>query len=167
MLTGARSNEARSATWSEIDEKNSLWIIPSERMKARVEHRVPLSKQALALLESTPRVEGCDLLFPGQNLKTVLSDVAVSKQLHRHVAKGTATLHGMRSSFRMWAAEHGINDRAAEFCLAHSLPNKVEASYNRSTLLEQRKTIMQSWADYLVNNITAAGVTDIASKRSA
>jgi integrase len=167
IATACRSNEARSATWAEIDLENALWIIPAARMKARVEHRIPLSKQALSILESTPRVLGNDLLFSGQNIKTTLSDVAISKQVHKFAGKGAATIHGMRTTFRVWAAENGVNDRAAEFCLAHGLHNKVEASYNRTTLIDQRAIIMQSWSDFLTNNIAAANVIDISTKRLA
>jgi integrase len=171
MVTACRSNEARSATWDEIDLEKALWIIPAERMKGtkgkRVEHRVPLSKQALEILKTTPRVNGNNLLFSGQNVKTILSDVAISKLVHKHVGKGLATTHGMRTTFRVWAAENGIDNQAAEFCLSHQLKSKVEAAYNRTTLVDQRAIIMQSWSDFLTNNIAAANVIDISTKRLA
>jgi integrase len=101
ILTACRSGEVRGATWSEIDLVANLWTIPVARMKAGKEHRVPLSAAAIALLRALPR-DG-DLVFPGQNRKTQLSDMTLTAVL-RGMGRGDITVHGFRSSFRDWCA---------------------------------------------------------------
>ncbi len=146
VLTAARSGEVRGATWAEIDLRGAVWTIPAERMKAGKEHRVPLSRQAVALLKSLPRLEGCAYVFPSQNL-TSLSDMTLSAVMRR---MGVAAVpHGLRSTFRDWCAEHTNYPRdVAEQALAHSLPDKVEAAYRRGDLFGKRTLLMQEWADF-------------------
>lgn len=151
ILTATRSGEVRGMTWDEIDSDDRLWVIPAERMKAGVEHRVPLSKQALAILNGQARLSS--LVFPalrgGQ-----LSDMALTAILRRANAPSdapgrVATAHGFRSSFRNWAADNGIDSDTAERALAHTISNKVQAAYERSDRLEARRTVMQKWGDYI------------------
>lgn len=148
ILTACRSGEVRGARWSEIDVKAKLWTVPAERMKAGKEHRVPLSTAAMALLLSLER-HG-DLVFPGRDKETLLSDMSLTAVLRR-MGRADITVHGFRSTFRDWCAEYEGNAFPREVCehaLAHSLPNKVEAAYQRGDLLEKRVQLMQAWSDY-------------------
>lgn len=146
ILTTARSGEVRGAAWPEIDLEDKVWTIPAERMKAGREHRVPLSKQALALLEALPSRDG--LVFPGRDTDRPLSDMSLTAVLRR-MEREDLTAHGFRSTFRDWAAEltHYPHE-VAEMALAHAVGNKVEAAYRRGDLFEKRRGIMQDWADY-------------------
>ncbi len=145
ILTATRSGEARGATWAEFDLDAALWTIPAQRMKAGKAHTVPLSTQALALLRTMPRFT-TDYVFPSTKQGQQLSDMTLTAVLRRMGAGVTA--HGFRSTFRDWAANCTTFDRqTCEHALAHQLPNKVEAAYQRSTMLEKRKALMQAWAD--------------------
>lgn len=161
ILTACRSGEVRLATWAEFDLDAALWVIPAERMKAGVEHRIPLSTAALALLESMPRMG--DLVFPGAKPRKPLSDMSLTAVLRR-MKRGEITVHGFRSSFRDWCAESMANSFPREVCehaLAHSLPDKVEAAYRRGDLIEKRTMLMQAWADYCGKVPAVASVTPI------
>ncbi len=144
-LTAVRSGEARLATWAEIDFESATWTVPAERMKAGVEHRVPLSEAALDVLSSAEAYrENSDLIFPSRSGRA-LSDSTVSKLVREN---GIACVpHGMRSSFRDWCAETGVSREVAESALAHVVKNATEAAYFRSDLLESRREVMQAWAD--------------------
>ena len=151
ILTAARSGEARGARWSEIDFEARLWTIPAERMKAGRQHLVPLSEPALALLrELLPlRKSEDDLIFAGGKPGKPLSDVALSKAL-RSAFSGTATVHGMRSTFRDWCAEQTDCPREiAEAALAHGNADKVEAAYRRTDYLDKRRALMAEWGAFL------------------
>ncbi|WP_307727812.1 integrase arm-type DNA-binding domain-containing protein [Massilia sp. TS11] len=151
ILTAARSGEVRGATWDEIDFAGRLWTVPAERMKAGREHRVPLSDAALRLLESLSRKDG--LVFPGRRSDAALSDMSLTAVLRR-MGHGDITVHGFRSAFRDWCAEDVSNAFSREVCehaLAHSLPDRVEAAYRRGDLLEKRRVLMQTWADFLAS----------------
>ena len=144
-LTATRSGEARLAEWSEIDTRT--WTIPAERMKAGRPHRVPLSQQALGVLQEARSLDdGSRLIFP--SVRGTLSDSTISKLLRERGIEGTP--HGMRSSFRNWCAETGVPRELAESALAHVVQNATEAAYLRSDLLERRSALMQQWADYLI-----------------
>lgn len=148
ILTAARSGEVRHATWDEIDLETDLWIVPAERMKARREHRVPLSKEARAILETLPRLANSQLVFPGQKGRP-LSDMTLSAVLKRMDLKHY-TVHGFRSTFRDWAAETtNHSSETVEMALAHTISNKVEAAYRRGDLLEKRRDLMKDWAQFL------------------
>lgn len=147
ILTAARSGEVRGATWDEIDLDAAVWTIPGDRMKAGREHRVPLSKQAVALLKSLPRLDGSPYVFfapkGGQ-----LSDMALTAVMRRMDL--TAVPHGFRSTFRDWAGERTNYPREmAEQALAHTLRDKTEAAYRRGDALERRRAMMQDWANFL------------------
>lgn len=161
ILTACRSGEVRQATWSEIDPDAALWVIPAERMKAKREHRVPLSDAAMALLRSLPRHDG--LLFPGARVGRPLSDMSLTATLRR-MGRGDVTVHGFRSSFRDWCAESVANSFPREVCehaLAHSLPDKVEAAYRRGDLIDKRSLLMEAWATYCGTMPKVATVTPI------
>lgn len=151
VLTGCRSGEARGATWSEIDFDARVWSIPPDRMKTRQPHRVPLSRQALAVLERQRGLHDV-LIFPSPTGK-VSSDMTITALLRRLKAPSDqpdrpATAHGFRSAFRDWCSQQGYRRDLAERALAHVVANKVEAAYHRTDLLEERRPMMQAWADY-------------------
>jgi integrase len=155
ILTATRSQEARGATWAEIDLNAKTWTIPASRMKKRREHVVPLSSQALALLRAIPRIAGTDLVFPSpvkggllsdMSLTKVLRDMAVTVQVDGETK--TVTQHGFRSTFRDWAADcTSFDSTTCEHALSHKLPDATQAAYLRSTLLPKRVMLMQAWAD--------------------
>ena len=158
ILTATRSGEIRLATWDEFDLPNASWRIPAGRMKAGKEHTIPLSKQAVQLLEDLPVFSNTNLVFPSSQNKKVMSDMTLSALLRRMNEIPTwldesgrkVVPHGFRSTFRVWAAEATEFPRElAEHALAHQLPDKVEAAYQRSTLVDKRAEMMQAWADYL------------------
>lgn len=148
ILTAARSGEVRHATLDEIDQDAGLWIVPADRMKARREHRVPLSKRALEVLESIGRHQGSPLIFPGNGVKP-LSDMTLSAVLKR-MNLSQFTVHGFRSTFRDWAAETTpYPNEVVEMALAHTIANKAEAAYRRGDLLQKRRQLMDDWAEFL------------------
>ncbi len=165
ILTATRSGEARLAKWDEIDLEAKLWTIPADRMKAKREHWVPLSDQAIRLIKALPKINGNKYLFPGDRDKKPLSDMtltAVVRRMNESEDKDAppkwadpksgdaAVPHGFRSTFRDWCAEVGHYPRElAEHALAHSLPDRVEAAYHRGTMLERRAPMMQDWANYI------------------
>ncbi len=162
ILTAARSGEVRGATWDEIDLDAAVWTIPSSRMKAEKEHRVPLSPQAVALLRAQPRAKVDALVFPAPR-GGMLSDMTMTATLKRMGEAVTA--HGFRSSFRDWAGETTAYPREViEHALAHQLQDKAEASYARGTLFDKRRRLMNDWAAYCDQQGTSASVTPIRSK---
>jgi integrase len=149
ILTAARSGEVRGALWSEIDLTERTWTIPAERMKADVEHIVPLSDAALDVLKRARvhKEDGNDLVFPGTRHGKPMSDMTLTKICRD--AEIDAVPHGFRSSFRDWVSEETDFDRdVAEMALAHTIANPVEAAYRRGKLLQKRRKLMNLWADY-------------------
>ena len=147
-LTAARSGEVRGATWSEIDMDAATWTIPGSRMKTGREHRVPLATAAVAVLERAREyADGSGLLFPSPTGR-MLSDSTLSKLFRELAVAGTP--HGMRSSFRDWAAECSDAPReVAELALAHVEGTATERAYRRTDLFERRRELMESWAGYV------------------
>lgn len=174
ILTAARSGEIRGMRWNEIDFDLAIWTVPAERMKAQQVHRVPLSLQALTLLRQLRQLQKSEpkticvkeataasteeenmLVFPSPRDRVVLSDMVLTVFLRRINAPSDtpgriATAHGFRSSFRDWCSEQHYPRDLAERALAHTVSNKVEAAYHRTDLLDQRRPMMQAWADYCV-----------------
>ena len=150
VLTAARSGEVRGAEWSEIDWESRRWTVPAVRMKAKREHRVPLSEQALSLLRDSWTLSGSGgLVFPAPR-GGALSDMAFNVMLKR--LKVPAVPHGFRSSFRDWTAEKsGVGWAVAENALAHNVGNATERAYLRSDMFEERRGLMQDWADYIAS----------------
>jgi integrase len=170
ILNAARSGETRGALWSEIDFEKRTWTVPAQRMKGGRAHVVPLSDPAMEILtrRSEARQADVDMIFSGAKGKP-LSDMTLTKIL-RDGGLG-CTVHGFRSSFRDWAAETmSMPGEVAEAALAHSVPNKVEAAYRRTNFLDQRRLLMQAWADFLggkSNVVALAGRPRRASATSA
>lgn len=147
ILTCSRSTEARGARWSEINLDEAVWILPKERMgKNNQEHRVPLSKEALALIRAQPVIDEIDFVFPGSR-GGMVSDATLGAVLKR--MKVPAVPHGFRSSFKDWATEmtEHRND-LSEMALSHKVGSKVEQAYRRGTMFQKRRLIMQDWADF-------------------
>ena len=151
VLTAARNGEVRGAKWSEVDLDEALWIIPAERMKAGVEHRVPLSTAAMDVLTAARKLDQRSrLVFPSRRGKT-LHHATFNQLLHG--LRIPAVPHGFRSSFRDWAAEQTSAPHAImESALAHQVGNRVEAAYFRSDLLDKRRVLMQLWSDYITRS---------------
>ncbi|WP_448101075.1 tyrosine-type recombinase/integrase [Luteibacter jiangsuensis] len=146
-----RPGELRNAAWSEFDLRRGAWRIPAERMKSRVPHVVPLSKQAITiLLELMPLTESSGYLFPGRDGRKPMSDNTVNAALRRlGYEKEMFTAHSFRSMASTLLNELGWNPDAIERQLSHGERNKVRAAYNHAQHLPERRKMMAAWADYL------------------
>ena len=152
VLVASRSGEARLATWDEIDVEAREWRIPAARMKTGVEHRVPLSDAALAVLDAVRPLRGpADLLFPSPvRPGKPLSDMSLTRCLRDTGLAERAVVHGFRSSFRTWASERtSVPHAVCEMALAHRVGSDVERSYARSDLFEKRRGLMGQWAAFV------------------
>jgi integrase len=176
-LTAARSSDVRGMVWSEVDMNSALWTVPAERMKMRHEHRVPLTAEALAMLKALPRLDGNSLVFAAPQ-GGVLADKEISEVMKRMQraevkrllqadlaagrepslepcgyidarTKRPAVPHGLRSTFRDWAAEQGYDRDLAEMALAHNVGSQVERAYRRTDLVERRRAMLDSWGCFL------------------
>jgi integrase len=169
ILTAARTSEVTGARWEEIDLEAAVWTVPGERMKKGREHRVPLSKPAVALLRDARRVPQHGenpFVFVGPR-KGGLSNMAMDAILRRMKVKDVATVHGMRSAFRDWADEEtNFPRQIAELALAHVNKDKVEAAYLRTDLLTKRRKLMETWAQYC-NRPSATPSQVVNFKRTA
>ena len=148
-LEASRSGEVRGAAWTEIDRDESVWTIPAPRTKGNREHRIPLSRRALEILEEARALGRVSLLvFPSVRGKPL--DVTALSRLLKTL-RIAAVPHGFRSSFRDWVAEATEHPReVAEAALAHVVQNMVEAAYRRTDLFEQQRRLTAGWASYLV-----------------
>ena len=137
--------------WSELDFDAGLWNCPSERMKRGEEHRVPLTGEMLAIVEPL-KAMASDYVFEGQKRHRPLSKMAMLMLLRRMKVEGV-TVHGFRSTFRVWASE-ATNARydVAEMSLSHKVGNNVERAYARSDLLERRRVLMERWSQYVAGD---------------
>lgn len=163
ILTAARSGEMRGAQWSEIDFEGKRWIIPPGRMKAKREHRVPLSTRAIEILKAQEGKHPT-LIFPNDKGKPY-SDMTFTMMLRR--LGHEFTVHGFRSTFRDWAAEQTAFPReVCEAALAHAAgKGATEAAYFRSDLFEKRRQLMDAWAAYCATEKQAAQVVQLAQAR--
>jgi len=151
MLSACRPGEVRGARWAEIDRAAALWTIPAECMKMREEHRVPLSRQALEVLNKMEAISGGrELVFPSPYYPSKpLSENTFNSALARMGYKSIATAHGFRALFSTVANEHGWNPDVIERQLAHREQNEIRAAYHRTTYMADRMKLMQWWADSL------------------
>jgi integrase len=152
LLTAARTGEVVAAKWDEIDFNAHVWTVPSVRMKAGKEHRIPLSIRVVEILRIMQATMQNEFIFPGHSI-----------QKNSHMSTGTCrivmkrmtnfsefTPHGLRSTFRDWAAETtSFANETLELALAHTIPNKAEAAYRRQDQLEKRAKLMQQWQQYI------------------
>ena len=150
ILTVTRSGEVRGARWREIDQQTAVWTIPAERMKAGREHRVPLVSVALTVL-----LEAGEYGNPSNPAAFVFPNAKGSElgawQLTKLVSRLDlgGTLHGFRSTFRVWAADQSVSREIAELCLAHRIGSAAEQAYARGDVLARRREVMEAWAHYL------------------
>lgn len=179
-LTAARSGEVRGMTWDEVEfgsqgDEGAVWTVPASRMKAGRLHRVPLPTEAASLLRSIPRDTVSPYVFHAPR-GGQLSDMSISAVMRRMQAaqekdglagyldprnKRPAVPHGMRSTFRQWAAEQGYPRDMAELALAHFVGTEVERAYQRSDMLERRRAMMAAWAAFLSGRV-AMGTNVVA-----
>ena len=129
-LTAARAGEAINATWDEVN--GNMWIVPASRMKSGSEHRVPLSGAALAVLESMRAIRDSDYIFPGRFQGRPVGH-AVVRRLAKQAAGADITVHGLRSTFRDWAAERTSFPRRSPIALAHAVGTDVEPPTSAAT----------------------------------
>lgn len=158
ILTATRSQEARGTRWQEIDTEKRLWTIPASRMKTNHEHHVPLSDEAVRVLDRARGLEdGSGFVFPSPRKKgEALSVVTLTWLLDTAGLLDQTVVHGFRSSFRTWSEEQTTADFAVkEQALAHQVGSAVERAYTRTDLLAKRRVLMQRWSDYLTRNAPA------------
>lgn len=163
VLCATRTSETLLARWREVDLDRHIWTIPAERMKMRIEHRIPLSHAAVAVLRVVAEGKACkpdDYIFPGQKPHSPLSQMAMPL-LMRRMNLGQFTVHGMRSSFRDYMGDETDHaETVIEHALAHQVGSSVTRAYRRKDAFEKRKAVMADWADYLQGqspNSEAAG----------
>lgn len=151
-LTGARTGEVLGMTWDELDLEARIWTCPAERMKGGEAHRVPLTDEMLAVIEPLKAMRS-KYVFEGQKRHKPLSNMSMLMLLRRMEIQGV-TVHGFRSTFRVWAAEvPGAPREVAEMSISHKVGSKVERAYARSDLLERRRELMEAWSDYVVSGV--------------
>jgi integrase len=157
ILTAARTGEVRGAKWDEIHWAARTWTIPADRMKGGKEHRVPLSPAALEILEAMNNLCRGAHIFPGARPGRPLGDKLMRGLLAR-MHRGGITVHGFRSAFRDWAAEHTNYPRElAEMALAHTVESTVERAYRRGDLLDKRRPVMEAWARFCITPPAQSG----------
>ncbi|MDO8234451.1 site-specific integrase [Citrobacter werkmanii] len=158
MLTGLRPGELRKGEWKEIDLDNALWEIPSERMKARRPHLVPLSEQAIELLRSVKAISGnYGLMFPGRNDVTrPMSDMAMNQLIKQCGYGEKLTGHGFRHMMSTTLHEKDFNSAWIELQLAHADKNTIRGTYNRAQYIDRRREMMQWYADHILHKATKA-----------
>ena len=166
ILTAARSGEVRGVTWAEIDLEKKLWSIPAERMKMQSPHTIPLSKQAVAILNRMQTIHGGrGHVFPGIHYpEKMLSENTMLYALYRIGYHSKMTMHGFRALFSTIANEAEFNPDAIERQLAHREKNAVRAAYHRSEYMPERIKMIQWWADHLHHLEYGTDQPDVASK---
>lgn len=180
VLTGLREGEVAGAQWSEIDLDAALWTIPIERLKDRLHrkqpHRVPLSSRAIKIIRGMKNLNDC-WVFPGLGKEQSIAPQSILEALKKLNAdkhgkpiwidpdsKRRIVVHGFRSTLRTWAEERGFRREAAEESLGHKIGNQIEARYRRTDILEERRKLMDAWAQYCNSPATGAKVVPIRKK---
>ncbi len=159
LLTACRTGEVVGAKWDEVDLTTNVWTIPPERMKAGKEHRVPLCKRAVEILQLLKANVQNDFVFPSHSVEknSHMSTGSCLVAMKRMTAFNGFTPHGLRSTFRDWASETTkFANETLELALAHTIKNKAEAAYRRQDQLEKRVHLMQLWSSYINTPITKA-----------
>ena len=150
ILTAARSGEVLGAKWDEIDMTTNVWTIPGERMKAGKEHRIPLCDRARSIIDVLHAQRTGDFIFPGPTGEAGLSNAALLAVMKGMPEYAGYVPHGMRSTFRDWAAETtNFSNETLELALAHTIKNQAEAAYRRGDQLAKRVRLMQRWQTYI------------------
>ena len=167
LLTAARTGELVAARWAEIDFAESVWIVPASRMKAGKEHRIPLSKRAVEILQVMKAAAQNEYIFPGHSVSknSHMSTGTCRTLMKRMQGYSEFTPHGLRSTFRDWASETtNFANETLEIALAHTIPNKAEAAYRRQDQLEKRRKLMQQWANHIETSQKEAVVTPLVKR---
>jgi len=155
ILTAARKREVTSARWDEIDLRHARWQIPAARMKAKRPHLVPLSRQAVTLLKAMKQLNAetrSDFVFPHRDRPNKpMEGATLNAVLTRMGYRGLATPHGMRATFSTHFNSLGANPDVIERCLAHDSERAVRSAYNRHHYEDERREVLQKWADFLDN----------------
>jgi integrase len=160
ILTAARKGEVISATWSEINFDERTWTIPSSRMKAGKEHRVPLSDAATVILRPLHAVRSNEFVFPGLTGRRLSASAMPS--LLRLMKRTDLTVHGFRSTFKDWASEQtSFANEVVEMALAHTVGSAVERAYRRGDLFDRRRQLMDAWARYCEQPVATGEVVAI------
>jgi integrase len=151
ILTFVRSVELRGARWEEFNLKKGEWRIPADRMKMRDEHIVPLSSQAMTLIEQLREINGHRELVFASHVKPriSISGNTLLFALYRMGYHSRSTVHGFRQTASTILNENEFNSDVIERQLAHAPRNKIRAVYNKAQYLSERRKMMQWWADYL------------------
>ncbi|EOE4245106.1 tyrosine-type recombinase/integrase [Klebsiella pneumoniae] len=151
ILTGVRTGELRGAFWSEFDLEKAVWEIPAERMKMKRPHLVPLSTQALEIVQQLKVMSGqYPLVFPGRNdPRKTMSEASINQVFKRIGYTGKVTGHGFRHTMSTILHEEGFNTAWIETQLAHVDKNAIRGTYNHALYLEGRREMMQWYADYV------------------
>ena len=167
ILTAARSEEVLGAEWSEIDIGKRVWTIPSVRMKAEADHRIPITDRMMNILEAQPRAGR--FIFAGQRPDKKLSAAVMWQLLQTMRPAASYTVHGFRASFRDWAAEQTeYANHVVEMALAHTIGSAVEAAYRRSDLFDKRRALMADWARFCESQPrSTAGIISIGDRNVA
>ena len=167
LLTLARTNETRFARWDEFDFEARLWTIPAERMKMGRTHIVPLSNQVMALLERLRPFTGqYDYLFVTCANNRPMSENAMLYALYRIGYQGKITIHGLRGTGSTFLNEAGFRGEVIETALAHREKNAIRGAYNHALYLEERRHMLQWYADHLDVLRSGAQVIPINRKRA-
>ena len=154
ILTVTRTSEVLKSKFEEFDLENRIWTIPSQNMKSRKEHKIPLSNEVIKIINFMRRKHNHPFVFPNTYLSKPLSNGAMLNLLKTKFSELKITVHGFRSTFRTWAEEENkYQHYVIKFSQAHQLPNKIEKAYLRSDLFHQRITIMNDWENYLLSDI--------------
>jgi integrase len=148
VLLGKRTGEIRKMTWDQIDFVNGIWVTPAENMKKRKAHRQPLPKQAIEKLQMLR-----DLSTVGEYVFDAGSGKPMSENAMLYAIKrfGDITTHGFRATLGSWCAETGVNKQISDLIKSHQ-PKYLDAAYNRSDLLEDRRKVLQAWADFVTGS---------------
>jgi integrase len=166
LLTACRTGEVVGAKWEEIDFVTNVWTIPPKRMKAGEQHRVPLCKRAVQILNLMKAQAQNEYVFPSHSIakNTHMSSGSCLVAMKKMTAFKGYTPHGLRSTFRDWASETtSFANETLELALAHTIKNKAEAAYRRQDQLEKRVKLMEQWQTF-VNTTTSKGVIVVSRK---
>ena len=153
ILTITRTSEVIKSKFEQFDLDKGIWTLPYYNMKARKEHKVPLSNEAISIIKLMRKKHNHEYVFHNPATGRHISNGAMLVFLKKQFPHLQVTVHGFRATFKTWAEETGnYQHHAIEFCLAHQLPSKVEKAYLRTNLIEQRKQIMDDWEKYVLSN---------------
>lgn len=169
LLTAARTGEVVAAKWAEVDFHHKVWTVPAERMKAGKEHRIPLSLRAMEILQIMRQGTHNEYIFPGHSVEknSHMSTGTCRIVMKRMTNFADYTPHGLRSTFRDWAAERtDFANETLELALAHTIPNKAEAAYRRQDQLEKRAKLMELWQQYVQTEFKRGTVVAMAKVKA-